>query len=254
MNKPINKLSENFKWCLPLKNEEIEHIWETAIIIVDTNVLLDLYRYNKDTRNSILKSLKKFKNRMYMPYQVATEFFRNRTKIICEETKNIDNLEQELNSILDEHLWKSHIMSRRHIASDIKERLKNGINNEISKFCEEVKEINGKINVFQDVILEEIISLFNDNLGNEPTKEALEDLHKEAQYRQDNKIPPGYKDSNKEGNKKYGDYILWRQIIEIGKSKKKPIIFITSDMKDDWWERECGKTIGLLPELKKEAY
>jgi hypothetical protein len=25
-------------------------------------------------------------------------------------------------------------------------------------------------------------------------------------------------------------------------------------MKDDWWERECGKTIGLLPELKKEAY
>ena len=36
----------------------------------------------------------------------------------------------------------------------------------------------------------------------------------------------------------YGDLILWFQIIDYAKEKKCPIIFVTNDVKEDWWQQE----------------
>ncbi|MGH2612905.1 MAG: PIN-like domain-containing protein [Rhabdochlamydiaceae bacterium] len=58
--------------------------------------------------------------------------------------------------------------------------------------------------------------------------------------------------SKKEGFKKYGDGVLWFQVLEYAKSQKKPIILITDDQKDDWWRIEKGKTLGPRPELVTE--
>ena len=79
----------------------------------------------------------------------------------------------------------------------------------------------------------------------------------------------GYKDSKKEKDeldsfsyggliykKKFGDLIVWRQIIEYAKSSNlKDIIFVTDDAKSDWWWKiDSGgpKTIGARPELVEE--
>ncbi|MCK9236797.1 MAG: PIN-like domain-containing protein [Thiopseudomonas sp.] len=51
-----------------------------------------------------------------------------------------------------------------------------------------------------------------------------------------------------------GDYFLWRHILNYAGNIKKPIIFVTSDAKEDWWERESGKTTGLHYELLKEMH
>src|SRR5258706_533380 len=56
----------------------------------------------------------------------------------------------------------------------------------------------------------------------------------------------------KRGFKKYGDGVLWFQVIEYAKSQKKPIILVTDDQKDDWWRIEKGKTLGPRPELITE--
>ncbi|MFM6134336.1 MAG: PIN-like domain-containing protein [Sphaerospermopsis kisseleviana] len=53
---------------------------------------------------------------------------------------------------------------------------------------------------------------------------------------------------------KYGDFLIWKQIIEYSKSQNKPVIFITDDKKEDWWLEQSGRTIGPRPELIEEFY
>ena len=82
------------------------------------------------------------------------------------------------------------------------------------------------------------------------------EIKKDAEQRFKQEIPPGYKDANKQkencDNNMYGDYIIWRQILDYAKSKSRNIIFVTQDRKEDWWNRISGKTIGPRIELRKE--
>ena len=102
--------------------------------------------------------------------------------------------------------------------------------------------------------MENICALFDSSVGKSFDNEALSDVLKEAKRRKDNKIPPGFKDSGKEGDKPYGDYILWRQILNHIRDEQKPLIFVTSEEKEDWWEKRSGKTVGPLFELLKEFH
>jgi hypothetical protein len=74
---------------------------------------------------------------------------------------------------------------------------------------------------------------------------------KEGQLRYENQIPPGYKDSRKKGNK-FGDLVVWKQIIDYAKEIKKPIILVSDEKKDDWWREFKGETLGPRPELIHE--
>ena len=50
----------------------------------------------------------------------------------------------------------------------------------------------------------------------------------------------------------YGDFILWKQIIDKSKSDKKDIIFVSNDEKEDWRLKCHGKIIGVRKELIRE--
>lgn len=43
---------------------------------------------------------------------------------------------------------------------------------------------------------------------------------------------------NKDGVRKYSDLILWKEILRFAKLKNKDVIFVTDDVKRDWWERK----------------
>lgn len=66
---------------------EYEKIWANALIVVDTNVLLSLYRLPKTAREEFLLVLTKLKSRLWIPYQVALEFQSNRLSVIASERK-----------------------------------------------------------------------------------------------------------------------------------------------------------------------
>ncbi len=50
------------------------------------------------------------------------------------------------------------------------------------------------------------------------------------------------------------DYLIWQQIIDHIKEVQKPLIFVTSEQKEDWWDKASGQIIGPLYELLKEFY
>jgi len=109
-----------------------------------------------------------------------------------------------------------------------------------------------------DELLDFLSQLFDGKTGDSYTDERLKEIKSEGEERYSLKVPPGYKDDDKsealDPMRKFGDLIVWFQIIDYSKSKKKPIIFITDDKKEDWWLIQSGKTISPRPELLEEFY
>ncbi|PRS43897.1 hypothetical protein C6Y01_08315 [Bacillus sp. NMCC46] len=52
-------------------DKDDKEIWKDSIIVLDTNVLLNLYRYTQETSEQILNLLQKYKENLWMPHQVA---------------------------------------------------------------------------------------------------------------------------------------------------------------------------------------
>lgn len=100
------------------------------------------------------------------------------------------------------------------------------------------------------------------------SKTVLESIYEEGEKRYQKKFPPGYEDEKTKKDRtkeyddviykdKFGDLVVWKQIIDKAKEDQKTIVFVTDDVKEDWWEIQKGRTIGprieLLNEFKKEA-
>jgi DNA-binding NarL/FixJ family response regulator len=64
-------------------------------------------------------------------------------------------------------------------------------------------------------------------------------------------LPPGYKDSSKD-DEGIGDLLIWYTILEIGKSRKKSVIFVSGEEKSDWWYKSEGQTLYPRYELTDE--
>ena len=119
------------------------------------------------------------------------------------------------------------------------------------------KEVDSKKEHFdnalvKDMLLERINKLFENKVGNQPSQEELKIIYNEGERRYKENIPPGFKDNSKPGNDKFGDLIIWKEIINKAKADSIDVIFISDDRKEDWWLDHQGKTISPRPELLKE--
>lgn len=78
----------------------------------------------------------------------------------------------------------------------------------------------------------------------------------EGEIRYRNSIPPGYMDDEeKTGFPKYGDLIIWKEIIQNFALEKKDIVLVTNDKKEDWWRiSDKNHSEGPRHELIKEIY
>ena len=98
------------------------------------------------------------------------------------------------------------------------------------------------------------LQLFDDKIGPEYDVKLLSEIYKNGKERYSNKIPPGYKDTNKhdDDRHRFGDLIIWLQIIEHARAEAKDIIFVTDDKKEDWWEEYKDNRLGPRHELIRE--
>lgn len=72
-------MRSNFLGFYSLSKELLDEVWGNAVLILDTNVLLDFYRVSPDTQSDLLRVVKYYaeQNRLWIPYQVATEYHDN---------------------------------------------------------------------------------------------------------------------------------------------------------------------------------
>lgn len=59
------------------------------LIVLDTNVLLELYRQPANISLDVISALKRILNNIYIPRQVYDEYLKNYHKICGDEKRNI---------------------------------------------------------------------------------------------------------------------------------------------------------------------
>lgn len=226
--------------------EEKNDLWDTATFVFDTNVFLNLYRYSNKTRNQLIESFEWLKTRIWMPYQVASEFCKDRYGVIGEANRRFDNIEVDADKLVDK--WRDEMRLDSN-DSDVEELAKY-----LKEWIKKKKDNNYSIfDVASDEVFECVLDLFEGKTGKSLTSEEKLKIEQEGEKRYADKVPPGYKDIKKTENR-YGDLLVWKEMIEYAKSQGVDVIFVTHDQKEDWWNISSGKTIGPRIELRKEFY
>ncbi len=81
---PLPGLFEGFEGYRSTSDDDLVRVFRDGIVALDTNVLLDLYRYGEKARGEFFAILDSFASTLWIPHQVAKEFWRNRVPVIAE--------------------------------------------------------------------------------------------------------------------------------------------------------------------------
>ena len=242
---------ELFKGYANYSESEYKSIWKDATIVVDANILLNFYRYSPETKKLYIEILKKLKKRLWIPYQVGFEFYKNKDSVMNSSFKIYDSLGNDINSAINK--IKNTINQQKNKQLKSKKELLTCIDNfqkQMEEYISNEKKEKEEI-CSENSIEQEVLSLFNNCIGAPFFGEELDNVKKEGLRRFKENIPPGYKDDSKEEN---GDYYIFYSMIKYAKDTNKNIIFVTDDEKEDWFDKIDGKTIGGRKELLQEFY
>lgn len=250
-------MRRRYGWYLPLSAADLQAIWDCATVSVDANVLLDLYRYHDEARNRILGALQHFKGRLWLTNQAAEEFIRNRTTVITKTSAEYETAKTAIKG-LEEAVVQARDTLRGHrlVPGSVPEVLERAV---LAATRDAAAAVDGAKTshpdfLKEDPILAAVFDLFDEAVGDAPSAEERESLGQEAKRRRDERIPPGYKDSQKDAQRADGDYILWHEVLTRAKQTQRPLILVTSERKEDWWEIHSGSRVGPRRELIEEAH
>lgn len=232
-------------------DEDFSRLWTECIFVFDTNVLLNLYKFSKNTRDEWFKVIKDLKKRLHMPHHVGFEYHENRYERIMNEEK------LRISSDPVTMVQQAFLKNKEYF-----ERYK-GYQSEIDKLEEKYNEILSLIKKIQDEhpnykkndeIRDFLNDVYDKKVGASFSEDELVKIYQEGELRFKKNIPPGYEDRTKKTieNNMYGDLIIWKQMIDCSKKNKKPLVFITDDEKEDWWKIIQGEKINPRLELIEE--
>lgn len=239
----------------PPSTDELDRLWSSALVVVDTNVLLNLYRLSPQAREKLISVLEAYSDRLWIPHQVGAEFHDNRVDEIRNQQAMGAKLLQALSGFQSAF---AKVLDGYSLNVDVK-FLEDDFAQVVADFSEKVKTVSSEhvsrygVSPQRDPILTVLESLFEGRVGPPWSAEELERLYVEAEARYSDKIPPGFRDAkDKQAPRKYGDYILWTQILSKAESDKVDVLFVTDDKKSDWWWESQGQLLGPEPRLRDE--
>ncbi|SIO06942.1 hypothetical protein SAMN05444172_0026 [Burkholderia sp. GAS332] len=246
-------MRQDFPGWFQKTQEELAAIWDHAIFVPDANILLHCVRHPTNVREELLRVFEVLKDSLWIPYQVGLEFNRNRLDVEFGAQDAYDRLTKEYEGALGQ----------------AKERLRQLRAHPMINVEHEIAALDGFLDDFKTRIAEarlahpageialavnRLTDLFKDRVGPKWKHEQLIAIKKEGEDRYAKQIPPGYKDAKKDAGEfnRFGDLIIWKDMLEKAKSENRPIIFISDDAKEDWWWIHRGRKLGARPELIEE--
>ncbi|MGA5063153.1 PIN domain-containing protein [Streptomyces exfoliatus] len=227
-------------------------------VVVDTNVLLELYRFTPDARKELLQALRRIGDRLWIPHQVAAEYYNRRVDAIKDHLALYASVPKKL----DEHevkvLQDLYAFAKRcSLSSEDREAL-------VAPAKEAFARIKGEMErhaktfdlslegvVAGDPVLKELGEILDGKTGEGFSPEECSKLIEEYEKRVQEERPPGFRDSGKKENP-HGDFFVWEQVLRRAEELSSPVLFVSNDVKDDWVRKEAGLIVGARPELVAE--
>jgi|GEM_PF-2396886 hypothetical protein len=211
-------------------------------IFIDTNIISQLYRLNEDARKDFYNWVDTCPSRFHIPNWSVLEYSKrvtsqNTIDYLSELTKaktsskELKNIAKFLKAYIGDSLLTGSIYAGK------KQELFADMDNVSSMFEKIAIVINSGLNQHQLNVHKEILDKLETHVLDSNMYSTLENLAFEADLRFDGKVPPGFKDSDKESNR-IGDLVIWKEILEFCKGHKPEnnkikAVFISRDIKPD---------------------
>lgn len=247
---------DNFKDYYPISSEEKTRVFgdKHTYFIFDTNALLDIYRVGKSLSTKILKIIDNYKDQIVIPFHVAEEYHDNMLSVIVGYSNKYDYLAKNLSlEALTKGVISDFELDKFPFIRDILKRHMGDVQKDFAKeMVKEYKYLNSQLSSWN--LQNSIASFLDDKILPGFSKEEIADIEKEGADRYKNRVPPGHEDKDKVTNK-YGDLIVWKEILRFAKDhQESSIVLVSRDLKEDWITRVHGKKWGPRVELLQEFH
>jgi hypothetical protein len=241
---------------LPQNSTELYSI--TGLWVLDTNALLDLYRYHETTRRDFLNLYGSLGENLWIPHQVMIEYLERRVDVIEERSSYPDETIRDLQARIKPYRERIATWANRaNLSSQDKSGITAIIDNAVSKIETQIHgysrddSLKGAEDTSRDPVLMKLKFILDGKVGLPLPSEELKEARAEAQRRIADKRPPGFMDANKKANPE-GDFLIWNEILIEAHARSVNVLLVTGDQKKDWWRFEKGQVKGPLPELVAE--
>lgn len=242
--------------------DELREALRSCMVAFDTNVLLNLYRYNAETRASIVDVMTALGDRLWIPHQVLEEFWRNRERALVDPLGDVKQTADELERIRATAIERLHMWVNRAALNKTEEEVvEASLNN---AFASAQALLDGLIdeaavqqarNTQNDSVLILLQPVLAGRVGPPMSPKNYTYAIKEGNRRAEAGEPPGFADAAKAvrgGEGAAGDYLIWEQTLVEASTRRVPVLLVTGDVKRDWWRFEGGNARGPRIELARE--
>lgn len=253
----------------------LESAIENSYIMLDTNVLIDLYDLENEAIIELLEKLRGQMERLWLPFQVYSEYYKHRERKVKERVNRIIGLGGTISSEINLLIGRINgIYNDKNIAQErVREIGRNFLNDlntiemkfrqELQEYIQQTNNEEQPINIESDIIMDFVEELhITSNTEGFKGYELLE-IFAEGQKRYQFSCPPGFTDKGKENvNSKekktfetyirvFGDLIIWKEILRKVRRERKNLIFIENEKKKDWLTDDEKRSV---PKILSDEY
>ena len=222
----------------------LEKLWEKCTFVFDTSVLMHLYTCPEIYSEFINILENEIPDRIWMPYQISSEFQINSVHGVEKAAQNYEDLKNSITILKkDSKNLAQKIRDLNHNflrSSNIDGQVKENFN-EIDTILENISESLRKFS--KDKIRTNVNNLFDGKTGNNYPDSKLKEIDNEAKLRSIKGIRPGFEEEE------YSNLISWYQILDYAKEEEKDVIFVTEN--PGWWITSEKELIEPHPSLLK---
>lgn len=272
INRTMSIILEEPNMSDEIKEQEIVNLKElleegNTVIVCDANVYLHIYALAQGYCDFAIECMKLVQSYLIVPSMVELEFNKHYKKCYKDMTHKLKNArnqcEKPLNSARSSILAACMNLKKMQFpdVDDLLSHLDQKIEEQIEivdDFFVDREDIlslvaeKWKNDDFVALLMEELKE--NNQILDEFTQLELYRLCENGKKRYGKQIPPGYEDDDKDGIRKYGDFIWWFQILQYAKKEKSNIVLVTDDVKSDWWDKKEDGNIVFKKELFDEFH
>lgn len=212
-----------------------------TLVFLDTNVLGYLFKLLGAARNEFFTWTDRLiiEERLKIPAWVLSEYLAKlKNKKLGEYTaqssepdeirKKLENLHRMASLFVDEQVLKGigFTGDRQKYLAEFEKAIKG-----LTPFTGAFKRQFDAATIHSEIATRLSPAVMASNIG-----ELCARAGREGDVRQSHRMPPGYKDAGKDENK-YGDLIIWFEILEFAQANKdrfQKTVILTNDAKADW--------------------
>ena len=263
MTTSLQGLYSGFEGHRTPRETDLATLLQDGLIALDTNVLLNLYKFNDRSRTEFISVLSALSERLFLPHEVMSEFWSNRVQVLATEIETSSS-GKTLNPPLKTTLGLISAWRVRTNATEAEADVLCGSLREFyASLGSQMEAVGSGLDLAaaladtdQDQLLAALEPMLLGVVGQPFTPEERVKQVAEGVRRFAKSIPPGYLDAKKTGQKAEGtgDFLLWEQLLRHAQQAGKDVVLVTNDSKPDWWRRGAGNdaTLGPRVELVEE--